>query len=176
MRLSYLFILVSLLISGMFFFDTPISDDVESNISFSPMSNISLDAIPIYKIHNNTALASIAVSGDGSPSFPYILNSSYFSNKYLEIKDTDAFFIMENFYIVPISFENETAIYFDNVKNGVIRNGEVNVASHALTIMNSNNINVTNNRLQGVYIGVEIGASDNLVIDDRRYAIKLTRI
>jgi parallel beta-helix repeat protein len=84
-------------------------------------------------ILNNSAFSLYGFSGLGTKASPYLIEDLYITNSTtgIEIRDTDAYFIVRNCSINGINVASY-AVYFDNVTNGVFEGNFVYNCTHGV--------------------------------------------
>ena len=178
--LSILFA-VMILPMGVSIVTMSINDDV-NNFAISDGEDAA-----IY-ITSNADFSTFAVNGTGVLSDPYIISGfNLSSHGYADVyvANTDAVFILENFNISHNVHENEGyGIYFENVTNALIRDGNIVGKEHSIWLSYCENVRVArmyiSNRVPGFDDGISnfdlITASGVLVEGGRNIEIRNNNI
>jgi len=115
-------------------------------------------------ITSNVNFSTLAASGSGILSDPYIISGFNFSSHgYADVyvTNTDAVFILENFNISHDVHENEGyGIYFENVTNALIRDGNIVGKAHSIWLSYCENVRVARMYISNRVLGFDDGISN----------------
>ncbi|TET09410.1 MAG: hypothetical protein E3J86_08300 [Candidatus Thorarchaeota archaeon] len=123
-------------------------------------------------ISGNSELASVAASGIGTRSDPYIIEnlSITSSGTSISVRNTNAYFIIYN--CILESGHSQPAIQFDNVENGqIILTGiskGLTTSTSGIQISNSQDISVSNTSIYGSWNGIHLYRVSNSTITNSK--------
>ena len=154
-------------------FESAFADNIEVVENSTTQKNFELNPTkkvpPIYINGNSDFIPSKGVTaGSGTADDPFIIDGWEIDMPKvngIKIRNTDAYFVIENVYVHGGWVGDIAGIRLENVKNGRIENSLLENKFWGIGLMDSSNNTISNNVLQNIY-GLILARSDNNAISN----------
>lgn len=166
----FVFILLNSLVlsnfaTGSIIHARPLSSDSAPPVEIStPITQTIVEITTQLLITSNAGFTSAGFSGSGNIDEPYVL-SEYSINtgsvSGIEIRNTDAYFLIDSVSIVNSDNSGAGGVHLTNVKNGKIQKSNFSDCDYGIYIYGSSYINILENNFQSNSKGIMIKDSSN---------------